>query len=206
MKLYYSPGACSLAPHIVSREAGLDIELEKVDLGAKKTSSGSDFLAVNPKGYVPALQLDNGEVLTEAAALVQYLADQAPQSGLAPAAGTMERYRLIEWLTFISSELHKGLGALFNPKLSDDSKQASKEKIAVRLGWLDKQLAGRDYLTGSRFSVADAYAFTILNWSGMLNVDLSPYANIRAYMDRVAARPKVQDALRAEGLLKAQAA
>ncbi len=206
MKLYYAPGACSLAPHIVGREAGLDLQLEKVDLGAHKTADGGDFYAINPKGYVPAVQLDNGEVLTEVATLVQYLADKKPESGLAPAAGTMERYRLMEWLTFISSELHKGIGALFNPKLSEDSKQASKDKIATRFAWLEKQLAGGEFLMGVRFTAADAYAFTVLRWTGMLGIDLAKYPNIRAYMDRVAARPKVQEALRAEGLLQAEAA
>lgn len=206
MKLYYAPGACSLAPHIVAREAGLDIALDRVDLGSRKTADGGDYLAVNPKGYVPALQLDNSEVLTEAAALVQYLADRKPEANLAPAAGTMERYRLVEWLTFISTELHKGFGPLWNPKAAEDTKQAAKDKLASRFAFLEEQLAGRDFLTGSRFSVADAYAFTILNWTGMHGIDLAAYPKLRAFMDRVAARPKVQEALRAEGLLKAQAA
>ena len=206
MQLYYSPGACSLAPHIVSREAGLPVDLVRVDLATKKTSSGDDFYAVNGKGYVPAIKLDDGEVMTEVATLVQFLADQKPDSGLAPALGTRERYRVMEWLTFVSTELHKGLGGLFNPKLSDDAKQAIKEKFAPRLAWLDKELAGRQYLTGSRFSAADAYAFTILRWADPLKVDLSPYPNIRAYRERIAARPKVREALRAEGLIQAQAA
>jgi glutathione S-transferase len=206
MKLYYAPGACSLAPHIVAREAGLPIDLVRVDLGAKKTADGGDFLEVNAKGYVPALRLDDGEVLTEAAAILQYLADRKPEVALAPASGTLQRYRLVEWLTFVSSEIHKGLGALFNPKLTDDMKAVLKDKVAPRLAWLDRQLAGRDYLMGKDFSVADAYAFTVLNWAGMLAVDLAPYANVRAYMARVAARPAVRDALRAEGLLKDMAA
>jgi glutathione S-transferase len=202
MKLYHAPGACSLAPHIVGREADLDIDLVKVDLGARKTEAGEDYLAINPKGYVPALRLDDGQVLTEAATLVQYLADRKPESGLAPAFGTLERYRLIEWLTFISSELHKGFGPLWNPKASDDTKQQAKERLAMRLAWLDQQLAGKDFLTGSRFTAADAYAFTILNWAGMHDIDLQPYPNVRGFMERVAARPKVQAALRAEGLLR----
>jgi glutathione S-transferase len=207
MKLYYAPGACSLAPHIVGHEAGLDLELVKVDLGAHKVSeNGGDYYQVNPKGYVPAIQLKDGQLLTEVATLVQYLADQKPESGLAPAAGTMERYRLMEWLTFVSSELHKGIGGLFNPKLADDAKQVLKEKAGTRLAWLDKELAGRDFLTGSRFTAADAYAFTVLRWTTPLGIDLTAFPNIRAYMDRVSARPKVQDALRAEGLLQAQAA
>ncbi|MBA3519792.1 MAG: glutathione transferase GstA [Rhizobiales bacterium] len=206
MQLYYAPGACSLAPHIVGREAGLALDLVKVDLAAKKTADGGDFYAINPKGYVPAIRLDNGEVLTEAANVVGYLADQKPDSGLAPAAGGMERYRYQEWLTFVSSELHKGFGPLFNPKFSDDAKQVIKEKLAPRLAWLDKELAGRQFLAGDRFSAADAYAFTILRWANPLKVDLAAYPNIRAYMDRVGARPKVQEALRAEGLLETKAA
>jgi glutathione S-transferase len=207
VKLYYAPGACSLAPHIVAHEAGLNLELVKVDLGSHKVAEGDgDFYAVNPKGYVPAIQLQNGELLTEVATLVQYLADQKPESGLAPAAGTIERYRLMEWLTFVSSELHKGIGVLFNPKLAEDAKQVMKEKVTTRLGWLDKELSGKDYLSGSRFTVADAYAFTVLRWTYPLGVDLTAFPNVRAYMDRVSQRPKVQAALRAEGLLQAQAA
>ena len=206
MRPYYAPGACSLAPHIVSREAGLDLDLVKVDLGARKTEAGEDYLAINPKGYVPALRLDDGQVLTEVANLVQYLADRKPESGLAPAFGTLERYRLIEWLTFISSEVHKGFGPLWNPKGSEESKQAAKDKLATRIAWLDTQLAGKDFLMGNRFTAADAYAFTILNWAGMHAVDLQPYPNVRGFMERVAARPKVQAALRAEGLLQEKAA
>lgn len=206
MKLYYAPGACSLAPHIVSREAGIDLDLVKVDLGAHKTSDGGDFYAVNPKGYVPVLGLDNGEVLTEVATLVQYLADKKPDSGLAPVAGTWERYRLMEWLTFVSTELHKGFGPLFNPKSPEETKQAAKDKLAKRFAYLDNELSGRDFLTGSRFSAADAYAFTVLNWAGNLGIDLSRYPKLSAFMQRVSSRPKVQEALRAEGLLKAAAA
>lgn len=206
MQLYFAPGACSLASHIVSREAGIPVDLVKVDLGSGRAEDGSDFRSVNAKGYVPALRLDNGEVLTEGAALLQYLADQAPEAGLAPANGTFERYRLIELLTFINSEVHKGFSPLFNPKATPDARQALKDKLAPRLAWLDQALAGKDYLTGSQFSVADAYAFTVLNWSGNLGVDLTPYANVRAFMDRVAARPKVREAMRAEGLLKDMAA
>jgi glutathione S-transferase len=203
MELFYAPGACSLAPHIVSREAGLPFNLVKVDFGTRKTEKGEDYLAINSKGYVPALRLDNGQVLTEVATLVQYLADQRPQSNLAPAHGTAERYRLMEWLTFISSEIHKGFSPLFDPKASAEAKGAIKTKLASRLKWLDRQLEGHDYLTGKQFSIADAYAFTVLNWAGMLDVDLKPYPNIRAFMERVAARPKVKEALKAEGLLKA---
>jgi glutathione S-transferase len=203
MKLYYSPGACSLAPHIVSREAGLPVELIKVDLGARKTEKGEDYLAINSKGYVPAVRLDDGQVMTEVATLLQYLADQKPQSNLIPAFGTPERYRAMEWLNFIGSEIHKGFGPLWDPKISADAKTAIKGKLASRLKWLDRELEGREYLAGKQFSVADAYAFTVLNWASMLDVDLKPYPNIRAFMERIAARPKVKEAMRAEGLLKA---
>jgi glutathione S-transferase len=203
MELYYSPGACSLAPHIISREAGLPVELIKVDLGARKTEKGEDYLGINSKGYVPAVRLDNGQVMTEVATLLQYLADQKPQSNLIPAFGTPERYRAMEWLNFIGSEIHKGFGPLWDPKISADAKTAIKGKLASRLKWLDRELEGRDYLTGKQFSVADAYAFTVLNWAGMLDVDLKPYPNIRAFMERIAGRPKVKEAMRAEGLLKA---
>ena len=206
MELFYSPGACSLAPHIVAREAGLPIDLVKVDLSAKKTAGGGDYLKVNSKGYVPALRLDDGAVLTEVATVVQVLADRKPETKLAPALGTSDRYRVMEWLTFISSELHKGFGPLWYPNTNEETKAQIKERLAKRLGWLDSALAGRDYLTGSTFTVADAYAFTILNWAGMLKIDLAPYQNVRAFIGRVAARPKVQEALRAEGLLRAEAA
>src|SRR3954471_17423292 len=155
MKLYYSPGACSLSPHIALREAGLSFDLEKVDLRAKKTASGGDYLAINPRGYIPALQLDNGEVLVEGVAIVQYIGDQKPDSGLVPKAGTMERYRLQEWLTFISSELHKTFSPLFNPALPDESKKIFRDRLTQRFGQLDKQLAGKEYLMGSKFTVAD---------------------------------------------------
>jgi glutathione S-transferase len=202
MKLYYSPGACSLSPHIVAREAGIAIDLEKVDLKAKKLANGSDYNAVNPKGYVPLLELDNGQRLTEVPVIVQYLADQKPASGLAPMAGTMERYRLQEWLNFIASELHKTWGAFFNPKIGGDWKQATLDRLGLRLDYLAKQLDGKQYLMGERFTVADAYAFTILNWGGVTGVDLGPWPGIKAYHARVAARPKVQEALKAEGLVK----
>ena len=202
MKLYYAPGACSLSPHIVAREAGIAIDLEKVDLKAKKLANGSDYNAVNPKGYVPLLELDNGERLTEGPAIVQYLADQKPESGLAPKAGTMERVRLQEWLSFVGFELHKTWGALFNPKVGGDWKQATLDRLGLRLDYLAKQLDGKQYLMGERFTVADAYAFTILNWAGTTGVDLGRWPGIKAYQARVAARPKVQEALKAEGLVK----
>ncbi|HEX7777116.1 MAG TPA: glutathione transferase GstA [Parvibaculum sp.] len=202
MKLYYSPAACSLSPHIVASEAGIPIELEKVNLAEKKTESGKDYNSINPKGYVPALGLDGGGVLTEGPAIVQYLADQKPGSGLAPAAGTIERYQLQEWLNFIGTELHKSFGPLFNKASSDDAKQAAKTTIGKRLAYLNDKLASAKYLMGETFTVADAYAFTILNWTNFTGIDLKPYPNVGAYMGRVASRPKVQEALRAEGLLQ----
>jgi glutathione S-transferase len=203
MELYYSAGACSLAPHIICREAGLPIELVAVDLATKKTSAGADYLAINAKGYVPALRLDDGQVLTEVATVVQFLADYRADAGLAPPLGTFERYRLMELLTFVSSELHKGFAPLWDPKISEETKALVKAKLATRFDFLEKQLQGRDYLMGAKFSAADAYAFVVLNWANTARVDLSSYPNIRAFMARVAARPKVKEALRAEGLLKA---
>jgi glutathione S-transferase len=202
MKLYYSPGACSLSPHIVAIEAGLPIEFEKVDLAKHQTASGKDFNAINPKGYVPTLQLDDGSVLTEGPAIVQYLADQKPASGLAPANGTIDRYRVQEWLNFIGTELHKNFGPLFNPATPDAVKEISKTNIAKRLAYLNEQLASRQYLMGNNFTVADAYAFTIVNWTNFVKIDLKPYPNVVAYMGRVGARPKVQETLKAEGLMK----
>ena len=202
MKLYYSTGACSLAPHIVLREAGFPFDLERVNLAGKKLASGGDYLEVNPKGYVPALKLDSGEILTEVAAILQYLADKAPEKQLAPAAGSMERYRLIEWLTFISTELHKSFSPLFKPNTPDETKQAARDLIAARLNIVENQLQGRDHLTGNQFSVADAYLFTVLNWARPMNIDLGQWPAVQAYMQRVAARPAVHDAMKAEGLIK----
>jgi len=202
MKLYYAPGACSLSPHIVAREAGIPIELEKVNLADHKTEAGQDYMTVNPKGYVPALRFDDGSILTEGPAIVQYLADQKPASGLAPAAGTLERYRLQEWLTFIGTELHKSLGSLFNPATPEAVKETAKTNSAKRLAYLNGQLANGQYLMGSTFTVADAYAFTIVNWANFLRIDLKAYPHLTAYMGRVGGRPKVQEALKAEGLVK----
>jgi glutathione S-transferase len=202
MKLYYSPGACSLSPHIVACEAGIPVELEKVDLASHKTEKGQDFMAINPKGYVPALRLDDGSVLTEGPAIVQYLADQKPATGLAPAAGSIDRYRLQEWLTFIGTELHKSFGTLFNKASSDDAKQTAKANIGKRLTYLNEQLASRQFLLDGKFTVADAYAFTIVNWTNFVGIDLKPYANLMAYMARVGGRPGVQEALKSEGLMK----
>jgi glutathione S-transferase len=202
MKLYFSPGACSLSPHIVLRESGLPFDLEQVDLRAKKTKSGGDFFQVNPKGMVPVLTLDDGDVLTEGPAIVQYLADKAPASGLAPAAGTKERYHVQEWLNFVTAEIHKNFSPLFRPNTPDDYKPIAKENLAVRFGFLDKHLAGRQYLMGDKFTVADAYLFTVLNWTKYQSIDLGQWPSLKAYWDRVGARPKVQEALKAEGLVK----
>jgi glutathione S-transferase len=202
MKLYYSPGACSLSPHIVLRELGEPVTLVKVDLKTKRTETGADYLAINGKGYVPALELDDGQVLTEGPAIVQYLADRKPQAGLAPAGGTMERYRLQEWLNFISTELHKQFSPLFAPDTPDAVKQAQQQRLANRFDWLSKQLEGKDWLLGARFSVADAYLFTVLNWCRFLGIELAKWPVLAQYQARVAARPAVQEALRAEGLLK----
>ena len=203
MKLYYAPGACSLAPHIVAREAGIPLGLEKVDLSSHTTETGANFRSINPKGYVPAIALDDGSVLTEAGAIIQYLADQRAGSGLAPANGTLDRYRLIEWITFISSEIHKGFGPLWNPATPDAVKTAAKERLATRFAYLDKTLADRPFLMGDTFTIADAYLFTVVNWVNFHNVDLSPFPNLSAFQSRVASRPKVQEALVAEGLKQA---
>lgn len=201
MKLFYAPGACSLSPHIVAKELGIDIELEKVDLKAKQTEHGQDFSAVNPKGYIPTLQLDNGEVLTEGPVIVQYLADQKPASGLAPANGTMARYRLQEMLGFINSELHKTYSPLFNPASTPEVRKERSEHLQKRYAVVEKVLAKQPYLLGEQFSVADAYLFTVTNWSNFIKLDLSAFPNLMAFQARVAARPAVQAALRAEKLL-----
>ena len=200
MKLFYSPGACSLSPHIVALEAGLPVTLVKVQMNDKKTSDGKDFNSINPKGYVPALELDGGEILTEGPAIVQYLADQKPASGLLPASG-LPRYRVVEWLSFINSELHKTFGGLFNPGASDVEKQNAIGTLNKRFKYVDQQLAGKDYLTGSTFTVADAYLFVVMGWAGFLKIDLGPYSNITAFLGRAGSRPKVQEAMKAEGLI-----
>ncbi len=202
MKLYFSPGACSLSPHIVAHELGLPLEIERVDLGKKLTASGADFLQINPKGYVPTLVLDDGTVMCEAAALSQYLGDRKPEAGLIPPHGSVERYRMIERLTFISSEVHKGMGALFG-KWSDETRAAMEAKLATRLDWLNADLINDDYLEGNRFSVADAYLFTVLGWARMVNIDLTRWPALVAYRERIAARPAVHSAMVAEGLIKA---
>lgn len=203
MKLYYSPGACSLSPHIALKEAGLPFDLVRVDLKAKKLEDGSDYTKVNPKGQVPALGLDSGDLLTEGAVIVQMIADKAPQKNLAPAAGSSERYKLQEWLNFIASELHKNFSPLFQPALSDDTKTFFKDRLMGKFKYIDQTLKGGDYLMGNQFTVPDAYLFTMLAWADRVGLDISGLPNLVAYKARVAARPKVQEALTAEGLLKA---
>ena len=202
MKLYFSPGACSLSPRIALLEAGLPFTTQKVDTKTKLLDGGGDFWAINSKGYVPALELDNGQVLTEGPAIVQYIADQNPESGLAPKAGTMERYRLQEWLNFITSEIHKGFSPLFDPTLTPEVKQVFKDKLGKRFDWLTTQLTGKQYLLGETFTVADGYLFTVLNWCQWVGIDLAKWPMLKDYQARVSARPKVQEALKAEGLIK----
>ncbi len=203
MKLYYSPGACSLSPHIALLEAGLPYDLVKVDLKAKKLENGDDFLAVNPKGQVPALGLDNGELMTEGPVIIQMIADQAAAKNLAPTKDSAERYRLQEMLNFITTELHKNFSPLFNPTIPDDVKKFFRDRLTGKFKYLDSQLAGKDYLMGKQFTVADGYLFTMLRWAEAHNLDLSGFTNLMAFKARVAARPKVQEALIKEGLMKA---
>jgi len=200
MKLYYSAGACSLAPHIVASEAGLALELDRVNLTTKTTASGRDFLSVNPKGDVPALMLDNGELLTEASVVVQFLADQAPASGLIPRCGSLERFRVQEWLSFVAGELHKGFAPLWMP-VSEECRRTALRLLHGHFAFLDGALDGRVYLMGETFTVADAYAFTVLNWCRFHKIDLSAYPRMVAYMERVGSRPKVRRAMENEGLL-----
>ena len=202
MKLYYSPGACSLSPHIVLREAGLKFEPVLASTKTHKLQDGTDYYTINPKGYVPLLELDNGERLTEGPAIVQYIADLVPEKKLAPANGTFERSRLHEWLNFTTSEIHKTYSPLFNAAVPEEYKTMAKAKLQDRYRWVDAQLEGKSYLLGETFSVADAYLFTVTNWAKHVGLDLAPYKNVAAYMARVAARPAVQEAMKAEGLLK----
>ncbi|MEO8740386.1 MAG: glutathione transferase GstA [Casimicrobiaceae bacterium] len=202
MKLYFSPGACSLSPHIALLEAGLAFTPVKTSTKTHKLDDGTDFYSINEKGYVPVLELDSGERLTEGPAIVQYIADRSPGSGLAPAAGTLERYRLQEWLNFITSELHKQYGPLFDPATPAEYKSTQIAKIGKRYDWLAEQLKGKDYLMGKQFTVADAYLFTVMRWSQLVGIDLAKWPVLTAYLERVAARPKVQQALVAEGLVK----
>ena len=202
MKLYYSPGACSLSPHIALREAGLAFTPVLASTKSHKLQDGTDYYTINPLGYVPLLELDSGERLREGPAIVQYIADQVPDKQLAPANGTLARYRLQEWLTFIGTELHQGFGPLFNPATPEEYKPMVRERLLQRLLWVDSQLAGKQYLMGDQFTVADGYLFTVTNWTQPTNLDISGLANLAAYRERVGARPGVQAAMKAEGLLK----
>jgi glutathione S-transferase len=202
MKLYYFAGACSLSPHIVALEAGLPLTMVKIDRTTKKTATGADYLTVNSKGAVPALQLDDGRVLTEGPAIVQYLADQKPESGLAPRAGTFERYQLMEILNYITSEVHKSFSPLFNPASSAELKEAAAANLGKKFDWLSGFLGKKPYLLGDAFTVADAYLFTVLNWTGHVKIDLSKWPVLAEYKSRIGHRPKVQQAMKEEGLVK----
>jgi len=206
MKLYYAPGACSLSPHIVANELGVAFELEKVDNKAKRTASGRDYWQINPKGYVPALELDNGEVLTEGPAIVQYLADQKPTAGLAPANGTFARARLQEMLGYINSEIHKTYSPLFKAEIPAETRSERLAYLQRRYEFIEKILAKQEWLVGDRFTVADAYLFTVTRWADGVKLDLSAFPALRKFQQRIAARPSVQAALAAEGLTKQKAA
>jgi glutathione S-transferase len=202
MKLYYSPGACSLSPHIALREAGLAFEPVLASTKSHKLQDGTDYYGINPLGYVPMLELDDGTRLREGPAILQYIADQAPARNLAPANGTLPRYRLQEWLTFIGTEVHKQFSPLFNPAMPEEVKKMQRDKLASRFQWIDAELKDRQYLMGDNFSVADGYLFTVTNWAKPTMIDLAPSPNLVAYRERVAARPAVQEAMKAEGLVK----
>ncbi len=202
MKLYFSPGSSSMAPHIALREAGLAFDLERVSLKTKKTASDEDFRRINPKGYVPTLQFEDGSVLTEGPAIMLWIGDQVPEKRLTPAPGTMERYHLIEWLTFTGTELHKNFGALFDPTAPDASKAAARARLEIRLDYLDKTLGDALFVLGEHFTVADAYLFTVLGWGKLVDVDLARWPKLAAYAGRIGTRPKVLETLKAEGLLK----
>jgi glutathione S-transferase len=202
MKLYYAPGACSLSPHIILQESGLKHTIAKTNLKEKSVEGGGDFWAKNPHGYVPALELDDGTILTEGPAIVQYIADKVPEKHLAPANGTIDRAKMQGWLNFVSTEMHKGFSPLFNPAMPEEAKKLARDKLAQRFTVLDKHFATNQYLCGKDYSLPDAYAFVVLNWAKPTNVDLSPYKNLLAYHARIGARPAVQAAMKAEGLLK----
>ena len=206
MKLYYSPGACSLSPHIAFREAGLPVTLVRVNTKTHQLDDGTDYYTINPRGYVPVLELDTGERLSEGPAIVQYLADRNPASGLVPAAGTVDRYRVQEWLNFISTELHKQFSPLFAANTPPEYQEILKEKIGKRFDWLSGELKGKDYLLGKQFTVADGYLYTILRWTAFVGIDLAKWPVLAGHAARVAARPKVHEALMAEGLVKQPAA
>ena len=200
MKLYYSPGACSLSPHIVLREAGLAFEPVMAPTKTHKLQDGTDYYTINPLGYVPLLELDDGTRLREGPAIIQYIADQVPNKNLAPANGTLPRYRLQEWLTFIGTEIHKSFSPLFNPNMPEDGKKIYRERLANRFGFVNGELSGKDYLMGDHFTVADAYLYTITRWAKAMSLDLSGFPHLLAHHERVDARPAVQEALKVEKL------
>jgi glutathione S-transferase len=200
MKLYFAPGACSLSPHIVLREAGQNPELIQVNLQEKKTKDGGDFTKINPKGQVPVLQTDDGDTLTEGPVIVQYIGDKTPGSKLVPPAGSKDRYKMQEWLNFITSELHKGIGPLFRPTTPDAYKDISRTNVSSRFKWINDQLAGKQYLMGDTFTAPDAYLYVMTRWAGRVGIDIAQWPNLKAFNERVAARPKVQEAIKAEGL------
>jgi glutathione S-transferase len=202
MKLYYAPGSCSLASHIALYETGLPFEIDKINVPTKTTASGEDFMKINPKSYVPAIRLNDGSILTEGAAVLQYIADQNPASGLAPKAGTLERYRLQEWLTFISTEIHKSFSPLFNKDAAAAVKDYARDLLNKRLPYVEAQLANKPYLMGNSFTVADAYLFVVVSWSNRVGFDIGQFPNIKEYMARIVARPSVQAAMKAEGLIQ----
>jgi glutathione S-transferase len=203
MKLYFAPGACSLAPHILLREIGAKFELEQVDNKAKKTRSGADFWEINPKGYVPVLELDDGRRLTENPAVLQYIADQHPNSGFVPACGSFDRYRVQEWLNFVTSEVHKTFGSLFKADTPEEYKAIARQNLSKRYAYLEEHLARHQYLHGGKFSIADCYLFVVTNWLHRVGLDMSKWPDVKAYWERIAARPKVQEAMQTEGLKKA---
>ncbi|MEQ1526429.1 MAG: glutathione transferase GstA [Gallionella sp.] len=201
MKLYYAPGTCALASHIALEETGQPFEIDRINVPTKTTASGEDFMQINPKGYVPAVKLDDGNILTEGAVILQYIADQNPNTGLAPMPGTMERYRLQEWLNFIGSEVHKTYSPMFNKAVAEDYKVIARTLLAKRLSYVEAELADKLFLMGDTFTIADAYLFTVLRWSERVNFDLKPFPNIQSYLARIAVRPSVQAAMKAEGLI-----
>jgi glutathione S-transferase len=201
MKLYYTPGACSLAPHILLHESGLPFSLERVDLATHKTETGADYYGINPKGYVPTLELDNGERLTEGPVIAQYIGDQAGNTELMPAAGSLARYRVMEWQSYLNSELHQSFAPLFNPSFDAASKAFFVSRLQQKFAWVSTQLRGKQYLTGASFSAADAYLFVLAGWAPYLNIDLPNTEELQGYLPRIAARPAVQKAMQSEGLL-----
>lgn len=202
MKLYFSPGACSLGPHIALMEAGFKFEAKRVDLKTKEIAGGGDFYKINLKGYVPTLELDNGEIISEGAVILQYIADQKPEKNLIPKFGTFERYRAQEWLNYIATEVHKGFSPLWHPKFSEETKKIASEALFKKFDFLDNRFKNNSYLLGEQFSVADAYLFNVVSWTNFLKMDISQFKNLSAFMKRISERPAVREAMIAEGLIK----